>query len=84
MEATPGKEDMSFDEWLIYGITRNWSTAPICETHDGFAKTEEEKINADCVHYLRLYKNASQIGNLIDEFPPASWRSYTRKLEWED
>ena len=84
MIPTEGKKDMSFDEWLLYGITRNWSTAPICETHDGFAKTTSEKDSNDCVHYIRLYKNEEAFHEVIEEIPAATWRAFTRNLEWDD
>jgi hypothetical protein len=79
-----GKESMTFDEWLLYGITRDWTSPPICEIHDGFAKTKEELEAGSCVHYTRLYKNLEAANKVMDEFPPASWRSHTRGLEWED
>jgi hypothetical protein len=84
MKKTSGKEEMTFDEWLLYGITRDWTSPPICETHDGFAKTTEEAETQACAHYLRLYKNVGEADKVLSEFPPASWRALTRDLEWED
>jgi len=84
MKKSIGKEEMSFDEWLLYGVTRFWNTPPICETHDGFAKTQSEKDENSCVHYIRLYQNVEASDKMLEEFPPAYWRSHTRGLEWED
>jgi hypothetical protein len=84
MKKTSGKEEMTFDEWLLYGVTRDWTSPPICDTHDGFARTSEEKDTTACVNYLRLYKNAGEAAKVIEEFSPASWRAQTRGLEWED
>lgn len=84
MKEVSGKEDMSFDEWLLYGLTRYWNTPPICKTHDGFAITQSEEENDICVHYIRLYKNVAESDQMLEEFPPAYWRSHTRGLEWED
>jgi hypothetical protein len=84
MKKTSGKEEMTFDEWLLYGVTRDWTSPPMCNTHDGFAKTNEEADTDACVHYLRLYKNAEKATKVMEEFPPATWRSHTRGLEWKD
>lgn len=84
MIPAEGKAKMTFDEWLVYGISRNWSTAPICETHDGVAKTTKESESGSCVHYIRLYKNSNIAYEVMEEFPPAAWRSFTRDLKWND
>jgi hypothetical protein len=84
MKKIESKEEMTFDEWLLYGFSRDWNSAPICETHDGFAKTKEEDESKECIHYLRLYKNLESLNKVLEEFPPAYWRSHTRQMEWED
>jgi hypothetical protein len=84
MKKVEGKTEMTFDEWLLYGVTRAWTTPPICETHDGFAKTKAEAENNSCVHYMRLHENVESADRVLEEFPPASWRAQTRGIEWED
>lgn len=79
MKPKPGKEEMTFDEWLTYGITRSWNSAPICKTHDGFPE-----YGSDCTHYILVYRNPDQADIAMDTFPPAYWRAHTRGLEWED
>lgn len=84
MKQTAGKESMTFDEWLLYGLTRDWTSPPICQTHDGFAKTQVEFSSDTCVHYLRLYRTLEEADSVLEEFPPASWRAQTRGLKLED
>jgi len=79
MQPTPSKEEMTFDEWLTYGITRSWNTAPICKTHDGFPDDDNR-----CVHYMLLYKNPEEANQSMEDFPPAYWRAHTRGLDWRD
>jgi hypothetical protein len=79
MQPTPGKEEMTFDEWLTYGITRDWNSAPICHTHDSFPSNKDR-----CVHYMLVYKNPEDANNMMDTFEPAYWRAHTRGLEWKD
>jgi hypothetical protein len=79
MKKIPGKKIMTFDEWLAYGVTRDWNSSPICHTHDGFPKDSDT-----CLHYILVYKNLETADNIMDEFPPATWRSHTRNLKWED
>lgn len=80
MKKTNGKEDMSFDEWLLYGFTRFWSSAPICATHDGFPDE-----STDCRHYILVYKNEDEADKAMEEFPPAYWRAQLREgMTWED
>jgi hypothetical protein len=79
MQPTPVKEEMTFDEWLTYDITRSWNSAPICHTHDSFPADDNR-----CVHYILVYKNLELADDMMDKFPPAYWRAHTRGLEWED
>lgn len=84
MEKSPAKDDMTFDEWLTYGVTRYWSSAPICETHDGRPDTSEYKKNDECFHYMLIYKNSEVYEDMRENFPPSYWRIHTRKLNWND
>lgn len=80
MKKTTGKIEMSFDEWLLYGFTRFWNSAPICATHDGFPAKSEQ-----CQHYILVYKNEDEAEITMEQFPPAYWRAQLRdKMVWED
>jgi|AntAceMinimDraft_11_1070367.scaffolds.fasta_scaffold03250_6 hypothetical protein len=75
MEAEPGREEMSFDEWIEYGLSRSWNSSPICRTHDGMP----EDVDA-CNHYLLLYQNTEEVETMMAKFPPSYWRAHTRGL----
>jgi hypothetical protein len=74
----PGKEEMTFEEWLMYGISRHWNSPPICNTHDKFPAAKEDK----CQSYLLLYKNRQAAEDMREDFRPAVWRHYTREHRW--
>jgi hypothetical protein len=50
---------VTFDEWLTYGVENKFCTEQFCETHDGYpmhpseAKAWEEGYDF-CVHMVRL------------------------------
>jgi|TARA_B110000977_G_scaffold200985_1_gene293486 hypothetical protein len=69
------KEDMTFDEWVMYGVDRQWNSVPICNTHDKFPDVKEDV----CQHYMLLYKNRQAGEDVRKEFKPAIWRHNTRE-----
>lgn len=51
---------MSFEEWITYGITEEWCSFPVCETHDGLPMTPEmeqewEQGQDPCMFAIRLW-----------------------------
>jgi hypothetical protein len=76
-EPLPGKEEMSFEEWLEYGASRYWNSAPICFKHDGTPPPAEE-----CTHYILVYRNYDQDQRSKQEFAPATWRHHSRGVKW--
>jgi hypothetical protein len=52
--------EMTFDDWVAYGITKGWVTRPFCNTHDGDPYMTEEDEQAweeggdPCMHVLKL------------------------------
>jgi hypothetical protein len=77
-EPVPGKPEMTFDEWVAYGTSRDWASFPICNTHDGFP----EEVDDICQHYILLYKNVKEAETSRDTFRPAAYRAYTRNQRW--
>lgn len=78
------KTDMTFVEWLTYGIEQNWIGPPVCSTHDGIPTSEWEDNqyeNSDdiCLHILRLYEDEVHRISIEDNHPPSIWR----KTGWE-
>ena len=84
MKKTKGKEEMTFDEWLTYGITRHWSSAPICSIHDGKPDLSKYEQDGECSHYMLVYKDMEMFEDMMENFPPAYWRAHTRGLSWSD
>jgi hypothetical protein len=76
-DPVAGKPEMTFEEWLTYGSSRYWNSAPICATHDGLPPEKE-----DCRHYILLYKNYNQHVEATQEFAPATWRHHSRGFKW--
>ena len=51
---------MNLKEWLQYGVDHGWSSAMVCETHDGVPRTDDEEDGYQsgqdhCVHIVRIY-----------------------------
>jgi hypothetical protein len=34
--------DLTFDEWISYGLEKGWCGPPVCYTHDGLPMSEHE------------------------------------------
>ena len=52
--------DMSFIDWLAYGVRKDWISDPVCVTHEGIPNTEEEYKQQEegkdpCRNILRLW-----------------------------
>lgn len=86
MKPTPGKDEMSFDEWLTYGYTRQWVTPPVCLEHDGVPATEDELSSPETcnIHVMRVFTSGDHFDEVAKEYAPMTWRALTRKLFWED
>ena len=72
--------DMTFEEWLNYGMDRHWIGPPVCETHDGLPMTATEEndwANGDdtCVHILRLYHDLATRKAVEANHSPSVWRA---------
>ena len=75
--------DMTFDEWITYGIEKGWCGPPVCYTHDGLPMSEQEYAEFDegqdpCTHVVRMYKDIDMKKEIEDNHSPSQWRnSYT-------
>ena len=75
--------DMTFDEWITYGIEKGWCGPPVCYTHDGLPMSEQEYTEFDegqdpCTHIVRMYEDIDMKKEVEDNHSPSQWRnSYT-------
>lgn len=76
--------DMTFDEWMTYGIEKGWCGPPVCYTHDGLPMSEQEFAEFDegqdpCTHIVRMYEDIDMKQSIEDNHSPSNWRnSYTK------
>jgi hypothetical protein len=75
--------DLSFDEWIKFGIEKGWCGPPVCYTHDGLPMTEEEfstdDIDGYCIHIVRMYEDDNMKANIEENHSPSVWRDiYTK------
>ena len=75
--------DLTFDEWISYGIKSGWCGPPVCSTHDGLPMSEPEYAEFDeghdpCIHIVRMYEDIDTKKEVEDNHSPSQWRnSYT-------
>jgi hypothetical protein len=71
--------DLTFDEWIAYGIEKGWCGPPVCYTHDGLPTTNEEfesdDIDAFCIHVVRMYEDHAMKENVEQNHSPSTWRN---------
>ena len=76
--------DITFDEWISYGIEKGWCGPPVCYTHDGLPMSEQEYAEFDegqdpCTHVVRMYEDIDMKKNIEENHSPSQWRnSYTK------
>jgi len=76
--------DITFDEWISYGIGKGWCGPPVCYTHDGLPMSEQEYAEFDegqdpCTHVVRMYEDIDMKKNIEENHSPSQWRnSYTK------
>jgi len=76
--------DLTFDEWISYGIEKGWCGPPVCYTHDGLPMSEQEYAEFDegqdpCTHVVRMYEDIDMKKSIEENHSPSQWRnSYTK------
>ena len=76
--------DLTFDEWITFGIEKGWCGPPVCYTHDGLPMSEHEMQGFDdgedpCMHVVRMYEDTDMKNEIEDNHSPSQWRnSYTK------
>jgi hypothetical protein len=76
--------DMTFNEWITYGIEKGWCGPPVCYTHDGLPMSEQEYTEFDegqdpCTHIVRMYEDIDMKKEIEDNHSPSQWRNlYTK------
>ena len=77
--------DLTFNEWMAYGIEKGWCGPPVCYTHDGLPMSEHEMQGFDdgedpCMHVVRMYEDIGMKDEIEDNHSPSQWRnSYTNQ-----
>lgn len=75
--------DLTYDDWMAYGIKKGWCGPPVCYTHDGLPMSEQEMQDFDdgtdpCMHIVRMYEDIEMKSSIEDNHSPSQWRnSYT-------
>ena len=75
--------DLTFDEWMAYGVEKGWCGPPVCYTHDGLPMSEHEMQGFDdgedpCMHVVRMYEHIDMKNEIETNHSPSLWRnSYT-------
>lgn len=70
---------MELDEWLRYGMERNWCGPPVCSTHDGVPTSDSEESEFDegsdpCIHVIRMYPDKETKLAVEINHAPSVWR----------
>ena len=72
--------DITFDEWIAYGLEKGWCGPPVCYTHDGLPMSENEMQEFDdgtdpCMHIVRMYEDIDMKDQIEDNHSPSKWRN---------
>ena len=72
--------DVTFDEWISYGIEKGWCGPPVCYTHDGLPMSEQEYSEFDegqdpCTHVVRMYEDIDMKKSIEENHSPSQWRN---------
>lgn len=76
--------DLTFSEWMTYGIEKGWCGPPVCYTHDGLPMSNEEDVEFGegqdpCMHIVRMYEDIEMKERIENNHSPSTWRnSYTQ------
>jgi len=76
--------DLTFEDWMTYGIEKGWCGPPVCYTHDGLPMSEQEYAEFDegqdpCTHVVRMYEDIDMKKSIEENHSPSQWRnSYTK------
>ena len=76
--------DITFNEWITYGIEKGWCGPPVCYTHDGLPMSEQEmqefyEGQDPCTHIVRMYEDIEMKQSIENNHSPSIWRnSYTQ------
>lgn len=77
--------DISFEQWMAYGIRKGWCGPPVCYTHDGLPSTSAEDDDwidggEPCIHVVRMYEGDEQKAAVEENHSPSVWRNrYTEE-----
>lgn len=79
-------ENLTAEEWMMYGWKQGYCSAPHCITHDGvfYAFYEEQEMDEGhdpCIHMVRLYEDRIQLEEVESNNSAAHWRASNRGWE---
>ena len=70
--------ELTFEEWMHYGMLQGWTGPAVCYTHDGLPLSEEEQDEFEegdpCINILRLYNDPAHKAAVEKEHSPSLWR----------
>ncbi len=83
-DAKPETPELSFEQWMSYGIEKGWCGPPVCYTHDGLPIALEEDEEFDeghdpCIHIIRMYESDQQKDAIENAHSPSQWRNHYTK-----
>jgi len=72
-------EEMDFQAWLQFGVSKGWTGVPVCYTHDGLPTSEEEDREFEegdpCIHIVRMYETVEEKLAVEKNHSASSWRA---------
>lgn len=77
---TGPESELTFDQWLSYGIDRGWCGPAVCDIHDGLptTATEDDEFmdgGDPCIHIVRLYPDDETRKKVEANHAPTVWRA---------
>lgn len=71
--------NLTFDEWMAYGLENSFCGPPVCITHDGEPLTDEEIAEIEdggdpCIHLIRPYHDVAERLMVESAHSPSIWR----------
>lgn len=72
-------DQMTYHEWVSYGMDMGWIGPRLCIIHDGYPATEEEDEMFDeggdpCIPVFRVYDSIEEKESVERNHAPSVWR----------
>lgn len=70
--------ELTFEDWVTYGMAEGWVGPAVCYTHDGLPMSAEEVDEFEegdpCISIIRLYNDLDHKEAVEREHSPSLWR----------